>query len=226
MIWLATPRPMNPAPTSATRIGRPSASRRSSARSTMIMRAPRRLRQLDSSRDPSASNGQLASLALIVDTGSGQSSPRCRVVPAQPALGRRRIGAADLVGHLGPVDQGLVAVRKVRRYVERAPVGGAELDLDVLEPGGRPRAHVDDDVDHRSRGAADQLRLRMRRDLVVHAAHRAGPVVEGEVALRDGGIQAGLGELGHAEGAGEEAAVVGAQVEVDDGHALDGRCGR
>jgi hypothetical protein len=38
MIWFARPRPMNPAPTSATRTGRPSAARRASALSTMITR--------------------------------------------------------------------------------------------------------------------------------------------------------------------------------------------
>ena len=114
---------------------------------------------------------------------------------------------------------------EVRRHVERPPVVRGQLDRDVLQPGRRVRAHVDDDVDDRAPDAADQLGLRMRGDLEVHAAQRAGPVVERQVALLDHGLQSGGAELVDAEGAGEEAAVVGAELEVDDGDALDGRCG-
>jgi hypothetical protein len=49
----------------------------------------------------------------------------------------------------------------------------------------------------------------------VHPAQRALAVVERDVALLDHGIEPGVDELLAAEGAGEEAAVVLAQFQVD-----------
>src|SRR5690606_22909438 len=74
----------------------------------------------------------------------------------------------------------------------------------------------DDHVVDRAAGAAHQLRLGGRRYLVVHAAQGAGQVVVGDVGLRDRRLEPVLLELTGAEGAGEEAARVGALLELDD----------
>ena len=93
-------------------------------------------------------------------------------------------------------------------HVQRAAVVGAELDLDVLEEGRALRAQVDDDVDDRAARAAHELRLRGGRELEVHPAQRALVLVEGDVRLRDHGLETVLLELVLAERAREVAAVV------------------
>ena len=83
----------------------------------------------------SARSAQEASLMLISEMGTGHSRPRVGIVPAQATLGGRLVGATHLVGHLGVVDEGLVAVGEVRRHVECATVLRGQLDRYVLTPG-------------------------------------------------------------------------------------------
>ena len=106
-------------------------------------------------------------------------------------------------------------MREPLRHVERAAVVLVQLDGDALQVGRALGPQVDDDVDDRAARAADDLRLRLRRKLEVHAAQRARDVVEGDVRLRDHGLQAVVGELVLAERAREEAARVLAPLEVD-----------
>ena len=67
----------------------------------------------------------------------------------------------------------------------------------------------------------DQLGFLVRRHLVVHAAQSAALAVEGDVALDHGGVEAVLGELPSAVGAGEEAARVLEPLGLDDHGALE-----
>src|SRR5215470_18179520 len=224
-IWLVNPCPMNPAPIMPTRMGLPSASRRLSALSTMIMipslapssyghPAPHLAFDLGE-RPPAA--------VLVRDLGDGKRpfQTKLGIVVKEAPLAVRRVELPDLVARLGRVFEDLVPVREALGDVERALVGGVELDGHVLEEGGALRAEVDDDVEDRAPGGPDELGLRLGRELEVHPAHRAPLDVERDVGLRDGRLQPVSGELVLAEGAREVPAAVLAALDVDDERALE-----
>ena len=197
---------MKPAPIMPTRTGLPAAARAASARSTMIMPAPLRSRREGAS-------------PVLVGDQRHRLRPRDgerRVVVAQAALAAGRVELAHLIADLGAVSERLVAVREHGRHVQRAAVILVELDGEVLQVGRRVGSQVDDHVVDRASGAAHELGLGGRRHLVVHAAQRAAPVVEGHVALGNERRNAVRLELLPAEGACEKAAVVLAPFEVDD----------
>ncbi len=139
-----------------------------------------------------------------------------RVVVTHAAFGAGGIGVGDRVEHVGLVGERLEAVREADRDVERAAILGGELEALPLQVGGGGGAQVDDDVEHRARDAAHELDLAVRRRLEVHAADGALGAVVGMVALNEPGDEPVVGELTHAEGAGEEAARVLVALHVDD----------
>src|SRR4051812_41277297 len=236
-IWLVRPWPMKPAPTMPTRIALPCASWAASARSTMIMfpllelrpagharrgQSPL-LRRYELDRHPALQLGldliePRPGLVLVGDLADRQRprEAKPRIVPGETALGSRRVELAHLIAGLRPVFERLVPVPETLGDVERAMVVGAQLDGDVLEVGRALGPEVDDDVQDRPAGRADELRLRSGRVLEVHPPHRSLALVEGDVRLRDHRLEAVIGELALAERAGEEAAVVLAALDVDD----------
>src|SRR5690606_14310725 len=71
--------------------------------------------------------------------------------------------------------------------------------------------------------AAHDLHLSVRRRLVMHAAQRPPVRVERQTALRERRAQSLPGQLLAAPGAGEEAALVAPELEVDHEGAREGR---
>src|SRR5438094_2348400 len=218
-IWFVSPWPMNPAPIIPTRIGLPCSSLAFRALSTRIMMSSRShpLPQLALDLRQGFPGGVLGR-----DDGDREwpLQAQARIERGKPAFAAGRIGLAHLVARLGRVLEGLVAVREALGHVEGPVAVGAQLDRDVLQERRALGPQVHDDVEDRPAGGPDELRLRVRRILEVHAAQRALPLVERDVRLRDDGLEAVGGELLLTEGAREEAAVVLAPLHVDDEGAL------
>src|SRR5690606_4744405 len=128
---------------------------------------------------------------LLGDDGDGPRPVDAggRVVVADAALVPRRVELADLVGALRAVGEGDEAVGEHLGDVQSQAVLGREVVREVLQVRGRVLAQVDDHVVDRAGRAAYELRLGGRRQLVVHAAQRAGDVVVGHVRLYDGGLE-------------------------------------
>src|SRR5258706_2328980 len=131
-IWFVRPWAMNPAPRMATRIGLPCSSRAFNALSIMIM--------VDSCGG-SANYGlaldghtalqfrldlskQFPSL-IFIRNYSYRKRPferQTAIIIHQASFGARGIEFTDLVARLGFIAQGLVAMRKTLRYVERSAI--------------------------------------------------------------------------------------------------------
>src|ERR1051326_6931312 len=75
------------------------------------------------------------------------------------------------------------AVSRAGRYVERQAIRRTQLDGFPFPIRLRIRANVEDDVVNRSAYAAHELRLFMRRDLVMHSAQRPLLRIVREAAL-------------------------------------------
>src|SRR5690606_15590732 len=133
----------------------------------------------------------------------------------------RRVELPDLVGDLRPVGEGDEAVGEHLGDVQSQAVLGREVEREVHQVRGRDLAQVDDHRVDRAGRAAYELPRGGRRQLVVHAAQRAGDVVVGHVRLYDGGLEPVRGELLGSVRAGEEAAVVLAPLELDHPGARD-----
>ncbi len=69
---------------------------------------------------------------------------------------------------------------------ELAAVFGREFGRDGLTIGRRPLADIDDDIEKRGGNAGDELALRVRIDLEMQPAHRAGLGGKGPVVLDKG----------------------------------------
>src|SRR5262249_57833761 len=96
-----------------------------------------------------------------------------------------------------------------------AAVLGGQLGGEPSAVGRRGGADVGDDVEGGASRAADELDLGARVGLEVQAAQGAGAAVVRDVALHPGGVQAVLGELVEAPGAGEAAALVVVRLGLD-----------
>jgi hypothetical protein len=92
---------------------------------------------------------------------------------------------------------------------------GVSSRAEPLPAGGRALAHVHDHVEDRAPGAAHQLGLGRRRDLVMQPADRACLRGSAEIGLHELGDQPVFGEFPCAEGAGEKTPLVAAGLEVD-----------
>ena len=128
--------------------------------------------------------------------------------------------ARDVVA---PGTEGLAAVRDAFGHVEHAAVVLSELHGIPLPVGRQLRTQVDDHVEQRSAGRPDDLGLRVRRRLEVHAAQRAAPVIEGEIALRHHRLDAMGAEFLRQPGHREEAALVMDRLDVDHPRARNAR---
>ena len=133
--------------------------------------------------------GHCESFGDITDTGSGQLSPRRGSSAREPALGVGRVELAHVVARLRRVHQRLVSVREPLRHVEGAAVLLVEAHRDMLEVGRTLGSQVDDDVENRTARAADDLRLRRRRELEMHPPERPSESVVRNVCLRDDRLQ-------------------------------------
>src|SRR5262249_6987833 len=110
---------------------------------------------------------------------------QARIVVQEAALRLGVVRSAHLVRNLSPILKNLVAVSETLRNVQRAPVFVVETDGVALEEGRRLRAEVDDDVEDRAARAADELHLRVRRELKMHASDRSGNCVPRDARVDD-----------------------------------------
>src|SRR5262245_30650558 len=127
-----------------------------------------------------------------------------------------RVELRDLVEDLAVVLEGLEAVRQSLRDVHRLAAVRAQLDREVPVERRGASAKVDDDVVDRATGAAHELGLGERLDLVVHSAQRPSLRIEGGAALSDAGLEAALRELAFAPRTREEPALVADRLRFDD----------
>ena len=128
----------------------------------------------------------------------------------------------DLVGDLGVVHEGAVAVRESGGNPERLPGAGIEADGDPAPAGGAPRAEVDGDVPD---GAADdphELPLRGGGFLVVQAPDGPGPLRPRAVVLDEGRVEAERGSVVAAPGLHEPAPVIDVTGQADALHVREG----
>src|SRR6266513_2314488 len=100
----------------------------------------------------------------------GQAETRIAVAKASFSAGC--VELTDLIAGIGVVSKGLIAVREPFRHVQRAIVVLGELHRDMLQVSGAFRAKVDDDVDDRTTGAANELALGCGWTLEVHSSQR------------------------------------------------------
>ena len=211
---------MKPAPISATRIGRPSASRRRRAVSTMITAPPSiapighpALELVLDLRERRPRGVLLGDLASPAAASSGRGPDRTATGrPRRPACRTRRPDSSSRSRPRAPGSRARSAPGRTARGRCRR-----ELDLDVLQVRRALRAEVDDDVEDRAARAAHELGLGGRRELEVHPAQRAlARLLNARFAWAITGSQAVLLELVLAERPREEAAVVLPALEVDD----------
>src|SRR2546426_264002 len=92
----------------------------------------------------------------------------------------------------------------------------AGLQPQAAPAAARRRPQAPDDALNGGSDAADEFRLGRGGKLIVQAAQRPLPVVEGQVALRHDRLQPVVGELVLTEGPREEPARVRARLELDD----------
>ena len=149
------------------------------------------------------------------ETGARPFDRQRGIVEAQAALGLRRVERAHHIEHARAVAERLIAVREVLRHVHHEAVGVRQFGAEGVQIGWRTLAHVDDDVVDRALDASHELDLGLRRTLEMHAAHRAGAHVAADIALDVRGLEPLPGKFLRAEGAGEQAALVNARLEVD-----------
>ena len=124
---------------------------------------------------------------------------------------------AHLVEELGIVDKGLHSGGEPLRSVESKPVLWRELDRRMPEVGRRILTNVHDHAECGSPNTPNELGLRMGRRLEVEPATRPAVTVVGDVCLGDDRVETMLRELISTERACEEAAVVGARLQLHDG---------
>src|SRR6266511_3367504 len=183
-----------------------------SSRSTCLARVARVLRKPSPVmlRQTGYSSAMSSCMAVPASAGSVAAITSLMVTYQFPPVAASR-GPADPLDAL-PVGPAPVALR------HHPHLGGPvdpERRVVVAQAPGRVRTQVDDHVVDRSVAAADQLGLLVRRRLPVHAPHGAPVPVQRDVALHRGGVEAVLGELPGAEGAREQAALVGVRLRVD-----------
>src|SRR5215467_12930490 len=111
---------------------------------------------------------------------------------------------ADEIEHLDVVSQSLEAVREQRRDLDGTAVLPGQLYLHLLQEGRRVGAQVDDLVEHRPSGAADQFGLKGRYALPVHPADGSSSGTPRDITLHHVAWKSGGGELVDAETAGKE----------------------
>src|SRR5919198_2230983 len=145
------------------------------------------------------------------------------VVPPDAAGSRRHVRRGHLIEHLRGVLEGLEAVCEALGDVDHLSVLGGERDREVERERGRVRAQVDDHVVDGPHGAADQLGLRVRAHLVVHAPERPALLVERDAALDEPRVEPVPLDLVLAPRAGEEAAMVLQPLGLDDDRARQRR---
>ena len=107
-------------------------------------------------------------------------------------------------------------MREPFRHVQRAVVVPGELHRDMLQVSGAFRAKVDDDVDDRTTGAANELALGCGWTLEVHSSQRPLLPVGCNVGLCNRRLQPVVGEFLLTEGACEKPPAVLVWSEVDE----------
>ena len=141
------------------------------------------------------------------------------VVPGDAGLGRRVVGAGQLVGDVGHVAEHGEAVGEADRDEELAVALVVELVSLPLAVGGRAAAQVDGDVEDPPARAAHQLRL-ARLGLEVQAAQR--PLRGARVVLLDElDLDPELGPAVAPEGLDHEAARVAVDVGLEQDDAVE-----
>src|SRR5664280_2161495 len=113
------------------------------------------------------------------------------------------------------VAERLVAVREAFRHVHRKSVLFRKLDTEPAQMRRRSFAHIDDDVVDCSFGATHELDLGVRIALKMHTAHRASAGVCTDIGLHEHAFEPIGGEILHAKGARERAALIRARIKMD-----------
>ena len=106
-------------------------------------------------------------------------------------------------------------MRTALRDINHITFVGRQNNRNVVLKRGRIKPEVNDDVEYRTARATYQFCLRMRRNLVMHAAQRALSCVEGNATLHEFRVQPVSPELAHAPGAREKAALVWFGLELN-----------
>ena len=106
------------------------------------------------------------------------------------------------------VFQRLEAVRESFGNVEHSVIRRRQFRREMLAERRRRPPEIDNDVRDRARGTANQLCLRERGDLEMHAAKSALALVERNIALHDARVEPFGFKLSLAKGARKEATFV------------------
>ena len=169
----------------------------------------------------SSRSGQDASCGRDDRDGKRPVQAQGRIVVTQAARLLRSVAVADEIEHLDVVGQGLEAVREQRRDLDGPAVLPGQFDFHVLQEGRRVGAQVDDLVEHRPSGAADQFRLERGRALPVHPADGASSWAPRHIALHHVGAEPRGGELIDAETAGKETTLVPVRGQIHQHRPID-----
>lgn len=111
-------------------------------------------------------------------------------------------------------------MREALGHIHGQTVLRRKLDGNPSAVGRRFRAHIDNHVVDRAHGAADQLRLRMRSILIVHAAQGSAFLVEGNAALSWTEVDALPIEFMATVRAGKKTALIHIPLRFDEVSAL------
>src|SRR5258705_8702848 len=138
-----------------------------------------------------------------------------RVVPGDAPIEFGRIELTDLVDDFRVRLERAEAMREPDRDIELAAVGRTQLDRHMLPVRGRGAANIDCDIEDRAPQHPDELGLRARRQLKVHATDRALGGGEGMVVLDKLICNAEGGKISCVVGLDEEPAIVAKTATVD-----------
>src|ERR1051326_1066537 len=144
-----------------------------------------------------------------------------RIIPTQPARKLRHIKFRHLVEHFRIVRETLKAVSKAAQNIQHPAILTGKLEAFPFAERWRIRADIHGHIEDRPSRATDQLDLRLRFGLKVHAANHAAFFREGEIALRPARCEAMSGELVVAISSSQKTALIFAQFQLNEPKAFE-----
>ena len=145
--------------------------------------------------------------------GAGRHGPlEAEAVPEDAAIGFGGVDGVGFVDEAGVVFQAEEAVGEANRNVHDVTVGGGKLERGGLAEGRGILPQIEQNIEHATGDAVNELLVGVRRDLEVHAAQDSGGG-GGEEFLADLDGDAMGGELAFMEGFDE----ISAGVFEDEG---------
>jgi len=147
------------------------------------------------------------------------ANPYLRIVPAQTSRQIWNIEFRHLVKQLAIISQALKAVRESTRNIELATILCGEFKGLPASERGRFPADIDNDVEHGTGRASDQLSLGLRVRLKMETADHSAFASQGQVALRPVSVQLMRGKFVFTIGACEKSPHIFSKLGIEDPNA-------